>query len=259
MNYRVSKEKIFCLRNWGICANSLNIRLTATFDDEFFGEEVELDLLSGNTTMDGLLIDIDPKADGVGVLCIGIDATDRKNTVSQFVLELETERGNIAGLALEYAFANPLDAYRKQITWEKSPLSSQKLIFTIENDEIFVKMTNSQTSQESQSLSLKKQPSPDEENAFFEDENTEKSISTETDDFENVRGDIEADLQILRYFNSSRAKEIAESFQRILSGLAEIPLEEVVSAVREQEKLLTDCIVRTQTDIQQYRKSIAEK
>ena len=97
------------------------------------------------------------------------------------------------------------------------------------------------------------------EYVFAFDENTEKSISTETDDFENVRGDIEADLQILRYFNSSRAKEIAESFQRILSGLSEMPLEEVVFAVREQEKLLTDCIVRTQTDIQQYRESISEK
>jgi len=189
--------------------------------------------------MDGLLIDIDPMADGVGILYLGIDPTDCEKIVKRFTLKLESDRGTIQQLHLEYAFSDSLDAYQKKIHWEDVPLFQECLTFTVKDDEISVDMTNSGVAEITNELA----ETPNDVRFTWED----------------LQGDIEADLQILCYYNSTETREIIRNLEKLLYGLQEIPLKHALSSLQEQERKLTPCITRTQEDVQKYQDAFLEK
>lgn len=253
MNHEISAEQYFCLRNWAVCAGSLRIRLSAAFADGAPEQEITLDLTGGSSTMEGLIIYINPQTDGTGVLYLGTDPTSHTQ-VSQFTLTLDNASGTVRSLQLEYAFADAMDTYYNRIPWNSEPLFHDTLLFAVRGNTIAVTMQMQAQPDDTPAVRLQKDNAPD---ASAPAENA--SDNRPAFDMEDIRGDIAADLQMLLCYTGTDALETIKALRTLQEQLDTMPPEEAAAALSEQEKRLADCIERTQTDIQLYRKAFLEK
>ena len=228
--------EVFCLRNWAGCANSLQITLKISYAGGMPDTEIPLDILNGNNSAEGLMIQTDLGADGLGLLYFGLDNTNHLAEAEKIVMHLESFSGTVSSLGLEYAVCDPVDAYYHKIKWEETPLLCDSILFSRQGESISVRMQNKIP------CSLEKKSETIPEQNFAE---------------EDISGDIQADLRMIQYFSGSQARKAEQEFRNLLARLPEITPQEAEMLLHQYEVSLTDCILRTQEDIRAYRKQDA--
>lgn len=89
MKLTIKKEHFFCLRNWALYSG-LQIRLTVSYAGETPDAEQTLDLHGSGEAPPGILMLLQPEAEGTGLLCIAPDPAWHEPAVTAFRLHLET-------------------------------------------------------------------------------------------------------------------------------------------------------------------------
>ena len=228
MRLILRKEQFFCLRNWGLCRDSLQIRLTVSYAGSVPDTVQLLDLEDGSRVPEGMMILLHPEVDTAGLLCIALDPACQNRTVTQFALHFESTGRPLAGLHLEYAAADALTAYNyRNIPWESSPLTQPDLLFRVNGAQMTAEPVVSGSAR--------------------------ASCPAYSPEAADIEGDIRADLRILHCSSGTEAARIAAALEDLLTRL---PLLEPPAAAQElemQEQILTRLIDRTEAEIHRYR------
>lgn len=234
MKKTMMNEQVFCLRNWALYANSLRIRVTASYDSGLPDESAEIDLRNRKAELEDVVIIVEDKHPDR--LFIGV----HNKSVSSFTIELEHEGLSIRNLQLEYAMVSARAAADPQNdNWEYEQLFFDKLVFTREQDHFSVDM----------SIMAGKTAVPAETDC-----GTEKYECCR----EDLIGNIEADLDIAYFYKGTEGAALVRNLENLLESSANMTEGQLLAASLESEVRIMSLISLTQRDIRQYQDELLE-
>ena len=231
MKLIMQNEQFFCLRNWALCAGSLQIVLTVSYAGDVPDVQQCIDLQGGDPVPAGLMLLLHPDTDSVGLLCLALDPTQQQPPVTGFRLHFESAGRPVAALHLEYAAADAMTAYTyRNIPWQNTPLTQTEILFRRQGTQLIADFSGGE---ETASVSCE--------------------CASETED---IAGDIRADLRLLQCYSGSDAARIAAALEDLLVRLPSLEPLQAMQELTAQEEILTRLIERTQTEIHRYQEQL---
>lgn len=225
--------EMFCLKNWKVYSNSIRIKISTFYENEMLNETIIMDTIDNPISkynIEGLTIRV--SNEDMGYIYIG---TKFNSEIKCFDITIENATASIVDMGLHYMFINGVDAVKKNYP-ESMPFRFDHGLFTVTDQGFNVEFTITQT-------------------ATIANTAVDSKIQKQTKD--DIIGNIEADLKMLSYFvNTSIVKAEKEKLNALLNNAENLDENNIMEVLVQCEQSLLDMIVKSRTDIQQYRENL---